>query len=130
MNRIKTMNKQLIFSFSVFLCLVFATILVVLYGKGYRFGLGEGKIEFNGTGLLVAKSIPDGAQVFVDEKLKTATDNTINIPPGDYEIRIVKEGYFPWVKRVKIQTEIVTRADALLIPTAPKLESISDIGAA
>ena len=130
MNRIKTMNKQLVFSITVFLCLVFATTLVVLYGKGYRFGLGEGKIEFNGTGLLVAKSIPDGAQVFVDEKLKTATDNTINIPPGDYEIRIVKEGYFPWVKRVKIQTEIVTRADALLIPTAPKLESISDIGAA
>lgn len=122
-------NKQLVFSVVIFLGLVLVTILVVLYGKGYRFGLGEGKIEFNGTGLLVAKSIPDGAQVFVDGKLRTATDNTINIAQGEYEVKITKEGYFEWSKRVKIQTEVVTKADALLIPTAPKLESITDIGA-
>lgn len=124
------MNKQLILSIVIFVSLVIATILVVLYGKGYRFGLGAGKIELKGTGLLVTKSIPDGAQVFVDGKLKTATDNTINIPPGEYELKIVKEGYFPWVKKIRIQTEIVTRAEALLIPSAPKLESITDIGAA
>lgn len=128
-NLTKKLNKQLIFSVLIFLGLVVATVLVVLYGKGYRFGIGEGKIEFNGTGLLVTKSIPDGAQVFVDGKLKTATDNTINIAPGEYEIKITKEGYFPWTKRVKILTEVVTKADALLIPTAPKLESITDIGA-
>lgn len=122
-------NKQLVFSLIVFLGLVLATVLVVLYGKGYRFGLGSGKIEFNGTGLLVAKSIPDGAQVFVDGKLRTATDNTINIAPGEYEVKITKEGYFEWVKKVKIQAEVVTKAEALLIPTAPKLESITDIGA-
>lgn len=123
------MNKQLLISIVIFVCLVIATILVVLYGKGYRFGLGSGKIEFNGTGLLVTKSIPDGAQVLVDGKLKTATDNTINLAPGEYELKIFKEGYFPWTKRIKIQTEVVTRAEALLIPTAPKLESISDVGA-
>ncbi len=122
-------NKQLVFSIIVFMGLVLATVLVVLYGKGYRFGLGSGKIEFNGTGLLVAKSIPDGAQVFVDGKLRTATDNTINIAPGEYEVKITKEGYFEWIKKVKIQAEVVTKAEALLIPTAPKLESITDIGA-
>lgn len=125
----RSLNKQLIASIIIFLCLVVATILVVLYGKGYRFGLGDGKIEIKGTGLLVARSIPDGAQVLVNGKLETATDNTINLPPGEYTIRIFKEGYFPWEKRVKIQTEVVTRAEALLIPTAPKLESISDLGA-
>lgn len=129
-SNLPTVNKQLIFSVVIFLGLVLATILVVLYGKGYRFGIGAGKIEFNGTGLLVAKSIPDGAQVFVDGKLKTATDNTINIAPGEYEVKIKKEGYFEWNKKVKIQTEVVTKAEALLVPTAPKLESITDIGAA
>lgn len=127
--KVVKLNKQLIFSVTIFLGLILATVLVVLYGKGYRFGIGEGKIEFNGTGLLVAKSVPDGAQVFVDDKLKTATNNTINIAPGEYDVKIIKEGYFQWVKRVKIQTEVVTKADALLIPTAPKLESITDIGA-
>ena len=123
------MNKQLVISIAILLCLVLATILVVLYGKGYRFGFGPGKFELKGTGLLVTKSIPDGAQVFVNDKLKTATDNTINLPPGQYDVKIAKEGYFNWVKRVKVQTEVVTRAEALLIPSAPKLESITDIGA-
>ncbi len=123
------MNKQLFISIVIFVCLVVATIMVVLYGKGYRFGLGAGRIELSGTGLLVARSVPDGAQVLVDGKLKTATDNTINLAPGEYEIRIFKEGYFPWTKRVRIQTEVVSRAEALLIPSAPKLESITDVGA-
>ncbi len=123
------MNKQLAISIAIFIFLVVATILVVLYGKGYRFGGGNGKIELKGTGLLVAKSIPDGAQVLIDGKLETATDNTINLPPGEYSVKIFKEGYFPWEKRIKIQTEVVTRAEALLIPAAPKLESITDLGA-
>ena len=122
-------NKQLVISIIIFLALVLATIGVVLYGKGYRFDLTPGKIELKGTGLLVAKSLPDGAQVFVDGKLKTATDNTINLAPGEYVVKIFKEGYFPWEKRIKIQTETVSTAEALLVPTAPKLESITDLGA-
>jgi len=51
------------------------------------------------------------------------------MPPGEYEIKIVKDGFFPWQKMIKIETEVVTLADALLIPIAPKLESITDTGA-
>lgn len=123
------MNKQLAISIVIFVSLVIATILVVLYGKGYRFGTGDGKIGLKGTGLLVTKSVPDGAQVLIDGKLETATDNTINLPPGQYSVKIFKEGYFPWEKTIKIQGEVVTRAEALLIPTAPKLENITDLGA-
>lgn len=126
----KKVNKQLVFSALIFSALVLATIGVILYGKGYRFGSDSGKIALKGTGLLVAKSVPDGAQVLVDGKLKTATDNTINLPPGEYTIKIFKEGYQPWEKRIKIDTEVVSRAEALLVPTAPKLESITDLGAA
>lgn len=125
----KKVNKQFIFSAVIFIVLILTTIGIVLYGKGYRFGTDAGKIELKGTGLLVAKSLPDGAQVFVDGKLKTATDNTINLPPGEYDVKIFKEGYFPWEKRIKIETEAVSKAEALLVPTAPKLESITDLGA-
>ncbi len=123
------MNRQVALSLLIFLCLVVATVLVVAYGKGYRPDLGQGKVEFNGTGLLVATSIPDGASVFVNGKLKTATDNTINLAPGSYKVRIEKEGYFPWEKNVNINNSVVSRADALLIPTAPKLENITTTGA-
>lgn len=125
----KKINKQHVISSLVFCLLVLVTVGVILYGKGYRFGFESGKPEFKGTGLLVAKSLPDGAQVFVDGKLKTATDNTINLPPGEYSVKIAKAGYFPWEKKIKIDAEVVSTAEALLIPTAPKLESITEVGA-
>lgn len=101
---------------------------MVLFAKGYRFGLDTGKIELSGTGLLVAKSVPDGAQVFLNDHLTTATDNTINLAPKTYRVKIFKDGYFPWEKDITISAEVVSRADALLFPKAPKLESITDIG--
>ncbi len=105
-----------------------ATAFVVFYGRGYRFDFGRGVPSLSGTGLLVATSSPDGAQVFVNDHLTTATANTINLAPGTYEVKIVKEGYLPWQKTLIIKNEVVTKADALLFPTAPKLESITNIG--
>lgn len=123
------MNKHSIISIGVFASIIIATIIVILFGKGYRFGLDQGKVMIKGTGLLVAKSTPDAAQVFVEDKLITATNNTIDLPPGEYRVKIFKEGYFPWEKKIIIQAETVSRAEAFLIPTAPKLESITDTGA-
>ncbi|OGH20460.1 MAG: hypothetical protein A3D74_00270 [Candidatus Levybacteria bacterium RIFCSPHIGHO2_02_FULL_37_13] len=122
------MKRSLILSLFVLLLLGLATVLVVLYGKGYRFTRGQEGIELSGTGLLVAKSKPDGAGIFVNDHLTSATDNTINLSEGEYDIKIVKQGYFPWQKKIKIQKEVVSIADALLFSTTPKLEGITEIG--
>lgn len=122
------MKKQVFFPLLIISFLILATTLVVFYGKGYRFGFGQGKPDFFGTGLLVTTSEPNGAQVFVDGHLTTATDNTLNLTPGEYIIKIFKEGYFPWEKKLKIKKEVVTKADALLFPNAPKLENITNVG--
>jgi len=108
--------------------LVIATIAVVLYGKGYSFDLGEGKIGVLGTGLLAATSQPDGAGIYINDHLTSATNNTISLPPGEYKVKIVKSGYFPWQKQIKIEKEVVASAYALLFPNAPKLENITDAG--
>lgn len=120
--------KKIIFTLLILLFLVIATVSVVLYGRGYRFSFDNGRADLSGTGLLVATSSPDGAQVFIDGHLTTATDNTINLSPGEYSIKIFKEGYFPWQKKVNIDKGVVTKAKALLFPTAPKLESITILG--
>jgi hypothetical protein len=101
---------------------------VILYGMGYRFGLENGKVGLTGTGLLVTTSQPDGAEVFINGHLTTATNNTINLFPGEYTVRISKEGYFPWEKKIKVAKEEVAKADALLFPKAPKLDSITANG--
>lgn len=122
------MRKEVLVSALIILFLLIGTVIAVLYGKGYRFGFGGNGPIVSGTGLLVATSSPDGAQVFVNGHLTTATDNTINLAPGEYEVKIFKDGYFPWQKKITIKKEVVSKADALLFPKAPKLESITNIG--
>lgn len=122
------MKKQLSISLGILAFLLIATTLVVLYSRGYRFWFEKGKPDISGTGLLVATSIPDGAQVFINDHLTTATDSTINLNPGQYSVRIFKDGYFPWTKQVTVQKEVVIKVDATLFPNAPKLESITTTG--
>ena len=122
------MNKQFLISLVLVGLMVLATLFVIVYGKGYRIAFNGSTPEISGTGLLVTTSEPNGAQVFVDDHLTTATDNTINLAPGEYKIKIYKEGYFPWEKKIIIKKEVVSKADALLIPTAPKLDSVTNFG--
>jgi hypothetical protein len=122
------MRKQVIIPALIILFLLMGTVLVVLFGKGYTFNFNGSGPVLSGTGLLVATSAPDGAQVLINGHLTTATDNTINLPPGDYDIKIFKEGYFPWEKKITIKKEVVSKADALLFPSAPQLTSITNVG--
>jgi len=122
------MKKQLLVSLGILIFLVFGTTIAVIYGRGYQIDFGHGRPEISGTGLLVATSIPDGAQVLINDHLTTATNNTINLPPGNYDVTIQKDGYFSWHKRLNVQKEVVSKATATLFPTAPKLESITDLG--
>lgn len=122
------MRKQFVISLSILAFLLLTTLLFVFYGKGYRIDLSQGRPSLSGTGLLVATSTPDGAEVYINSHLTTATNNTINLPPGEYTVRIQKQGYFPWEKRIKVQREVVAKAESLLFPTTPKLESITASG--
>ena len=85
-------------SLLILVFLVMGTTLAILYAKGYRFNFLSGKPTVSKTGLLVTTSIPDGAAVFVNGALKTATNNTLDLAPGQYTITISKDGYFSWKK--------------------------------
>ncbi len=99
----------------------------IFWAKGYRPDLKNGKMK--ATGLLNANSFPTGAQVFIDGKLTTATNNTINLSPGEYQIKIAKDGYLPWEKTLKMEKELVTQTNAFLFPVAPDLKALTYINA-
>ena len=120
------MKKQYFLSAGVFLLILLGTIIAILYGSGYRFG-GD-KPGLQGTGLLVTTSNPDGAQVYINGHLTTATNNTINLAPGNYDVKIFKDGYFPWEKNIRVEKEVVSKAEALLFPSTPNLENITLTG--
>ncbi|OGH51511.1 MAG: hypothetical protein A3H17_04595 [Candidatus Levybacteria bacterium RIFCSPLOWO2_12_FULL_37_14] len=120
--------KRIIIYVATVVFLITMTIAVILYGKGYNFNFGDGKIGISGTGLLAATSQPDGAGIYINNHLTSATNNTINLPPGEYDVKISKSGYSPWNKKIKIEKEVVSSAYALLIPTAPKLNNVTQMG--
>lgn len=96
---------------------------VFYYARGYRFDLEN--FKFIPNGLLVTKSDPDGAQVFINGELKTATNANIFLPPGTYDVSIRKEGYLSWNKRLTVEKEIVTEANANLFKAVPSLSAVT-----
>jgi hypothetical protein len=98
-------------------------VLGTLYARGYRFDIKNKEIV--PKGLLVIKSDPDAAQIFINGELKTVTNATISLEPGEYDVQVKKEGYLSWNKRLTIEKEIVTEATANLFRTAPSLSPMT-----
>lgn len=98
----------------------------ILYANGYRLN-NQNKLVANG--LLVANSDPNGAQIIIDGKLNSATNATIPLPPGSYDVKIKKDGYIDWEKKVEIQNGVVTEVDASIFPQAASLNPITFAGA-
>jgi len=121
------MSKKLLITLAVGLFLTAGTLTAIRFAKGYRFSLKEKKVTE--TGLLVANSFPTGASVYINDKLTTATNDTLNLPPGDYQVKIVKDGYIPWEKNLKIERELVTQTSTRLFPAVPSLNSLTYTGA-
>lgn len=110
------------------------SIVIVTLGSYFaiQYARGSWRVTQTGivanTGLLNANSFPPGASVFIDDRLITATDDTIYIEPETYRVRIVKDGYSPWSKELKIQSELVTQTNALLFPAAPSISPLTFTG--
>lgn len=125
---VKTYQKILVALFGI-LFIIVGTLAALRWAKGYRFNFGEKGPELTGTGLLVASSDPKGAQVYLNGKLTTATDDTLNLPPGSYQVEIKKDGFLPWKKKLEVVTELVTQTTAKLFPSVPNLTPLTFTGA-
>lgn len=120
------MIKNVFKSVIIVIAILLFSATLIAWGKGYRFNFREKSLT--STGILSASSSPDGASVFLNGKLSVATNGSISIPPDFYTVRITKEGYQSWEKSVRIQGEVVTRIEALLIPTNPSLRTLTITG--
>lgn len=77
------------------------------------------------AGLLSATSFPAGAQIFINDKLVSATDDTVYLEPNQYQLTISREGYYPWKKTINVEKGLVTQTNATLFPVAPSLTPLS-----
>ena len=112
---------------SIFLMVLVGAYFVIRLAQGYSPDISTKSLR--PSGILVATSIPDGAQLYIDGRLKSATNTTINLTPGEYEVEIKKDGYSSWKKILTIKKELVVKTDAYLFPTFPNLQSLTFTGA-
>ncbi len=108
------------------LLIAIATIIAIFIARGYLPDLNTRSLI--PTGILVATSDPDGARVYINNHLTTATNNTLNLSPNTYDIKIEKDGYSTWNKRVEIKKEEVYKTNVFLFPKFPDLRPLTLTG--
>jgi hypothetical protein len=122
----KIVGSRIIYTSFSLLVIIVASYFAIQYARGNWRVTEEGVIA--NTGLLNANSFPQGAQVFINDNLTTATDDTIYLQPGTYNVKVIKEGYSLWEKELEIQKELVTQTNATLFPIAPSITPLTFTG--
>ena len=112
-----------------------ATPAIIGYSIGYRFDWETNKIVV--TGSLFIKAKPSQTRIFLNEKFKKETSLIwssaliSNLKPKNYDIRIEKDGFWPWRKNLSVKPELVTEArNIILFPKEPVIEKAAESGIA
>ena len=122
------MNKKVLVFVIATTFIVLGTLAGISYLRGFK--LDTQNKGLARTGLLVIDSTPDGAQVFLDGRLTSATDTTITfLTPKKYNLRLTKEGYNPWEKEVEVRADLTTEIESVLFPKTPDLRPLTYTGA-
>jgi len=124
---VQSVNKRVFYTALSGVVILLGAIVAIQYAKG-NFRVTNAGFRAN-TGLLSANSFPTGAQVKINGRLVSATDDTLYLEPDTYNVEILKDGYQPWSKQLQISSELVTQTDALLFPIAPSLSTLTFTGA-
>lgn len=122
-------KHRVVVSLVAALLILTAAVVAIFWARGFKPNFRDGRIER--TGLIVATSVPTGAQVYLDDRLTSATDTNIAfLDPKTYKVRIEKDGYTTWEKDVEIRADLATEIKALLFPLAPEIKPLTTTGAA
>ena len=118
--------RRFLFYFFLLAFLVI-TPLLSLYAAGYKFSSG---FKIQKTGLFVIESQPANAYIYLNDKIQkkflnslfSRQDQAITTPvkikgilPGEYEVRLEKNGYWPWQKKLKIDSGQTSYAQDIIL---------------
>lgn len=122
------MSKRFLLTLLTLFAIGVATAVAIFLAKGYRVSPKSGMIT--GTGIIAVASVPDQASVYLNGHLTTATNTNINsLTPNTYDVKILKEGYIPWEKKVEVKEGLVTDIKATLFRAIPTIYPLTYTGA-
>lgn len=121
-------SKRFLFTIATIIFIAVIAVFAIYFSKGYTFSTTEKKLS--GTGIISVTSTPDGASVYVDGHLTTATNATLSqLSPKIYEIKLVKEGFITWEKKIEVKEGLVSEVKATLFPALPTIYPLTFNGA-
>ena len=111
---------------SFIIIFLIVTPIIIAYTAGYRYNFSKGRVQK--TGILRITSVPRGASIYLNGQTQTTqTPAKIQyLMPGDYEIKLTKDGYFDWQKKLPITDNNTTFAEKIILwkkATAEKLNA-------
>ena len=114
------MSKRFIITIITLFVIGISAGAAIFLAKGYTFSTEEKRVV--GTGIITVTSVPDAASVYIDGHLTTATNATVSsLTPKEYTVRVVKEGFIPWEKKVEVKEGLVTDLKITLFPAIPTI---------
>lgn len=121
------MSKTFILTIASLFFIAVAAGIAIFLVKGYTFSPEQKRLV--GTGIVTITSEPDSASVYVDGHLTTATDATISsLSPKEYTIKVTKEGFIAWEKKVDVKAGIVEELKVTLFPAIPTIYPLTFTG--
>ena len=102
------------FYLSVFIFLV-GLPFILSFAVGYKFD--PRKFKFTKTGIIVIKTQPAGASVYLDGSLlRDKTPVTVNeLLPARYNLKIELEKHYPWAGEIEVGKGKVTRLEKIVL---------------
>jgi hypothetical protein len=129
---IKSMNikirRVIMFGF-IGLFIITAPILI-LYSAGYRYDLKKRSLIQTGSLFLEAKDLKK-ADIYLENQLYPKQLNEklfiYNLLPGEYQIKLTKDGHYNWEKRLKINSNLTTFAKEIVLFRQTNPQKISQL---
>lgn len=114
-----------VFFWAFALIFIFLSPIVVYYSIGYKFDSTSKK--FQRTGIVSIRTIPKGAQIYVNgSRLNEVTPDIIReLLPREYSFELEKEGYYPYHMMIQVRPSLVSELNIVLVPKMKEVERIS-----
>lgn len=99
-----------------FIIFLAAAPAVILYTQGYRYNFHHQRIQK--IGILIISSIPKRAEIYLNGKIIEDRNTPAKIEgllPADYEIKLTKDGYHDWQKRLPVYENATTFAEDIIL---------------
>jgi len=122
-----TPKQQFRYMLGLFAVFLIVIPVIIFYSFGYRV---TSDFKIVKTGGIFISNNESGASVLLNGKLKKSAgilDKNMlvqNVKPGNYTVKVEKEGYRQWTKYVKVQEQLVEVCFPLLVPSELEIVEI------